>query len=71
MYNIANCFARERTEKATTVIPKKRYFHHIKRRTLVVQRCFYFFNIIYMKKVLTVSKTIIICVYQTLKTFFI
>ena len=59
-----NSFARERTEKAT-VITKKRNFHHTKRRTLAVQRRFYFFDIIYMKKVLTVSKTIIVCVFQT------
>jgi len=54
MYNIAkNCFAWKRTEKAT-VITKKRGFHHIKRRTLAVQRSFYFFDITFMKKVLSV-----------------
>jgi len=45
-----SCYARERTEKAT-IITKKRDFHHIKRRNLAVQRCFYIFEIIYVKKV--------------------
>jgi len=48
---------------------KKRDFHHIKKRTLAVQRCFYFSDITYIKKVLAVSKTIIVCVFQTRKTF--
>jgi hypothetical protein len=48
-----NCFARERTKKAT-VITKKRNFHHTKRRTLAVQRWFYFFNIRTKKKVIQV-----------------
>jgi len=63
-----NCFARKRTEKTTT-ITKKRDFHHMKRRTLSVQLCFYFFDIIYMKKVFQVCKTQTIMVFGTYNVY--
>jgi len=60
MYNIAkNCFARERSKKAI-VITKKPH----KKDNISCATWFYFFDITYMKKVLIVSKTII------LKNFF-
>jgi len=51
-----NCFARERTEKATVMI-KKLNFHVIKMRTLPVKYCFSFFDIGITKKVVQVLKT--------------
>ena len=59
MYNVAKSVAQERTEKAT-VITKKRDFHHIKRRTMAVQRCFYIFDIMEMKKSLFVKQAIMV-----------
>jgi len=52
-----NCFARERTEKATIITTKKRDFHHIKKRTLAVQRCFYF-SISFIRRTITIFGTI-------------
>jgi len=48
-----NCFARERTTKAT-VITKKQNFHTTKKRTLTVQHRFYFFDIRNTKRVIQV-----------------
>jgi len=47
----------------------KQDLHHVKRKTLAVQRCFNLFDITYMKTILPVSKTIIIVFFKLEKLF--